>query len=343
MHGRISVSGIPILMVALPMLVRAAPSPNWPIPATPGAERIFYEDYESGECARIGDNTATAVVDKSQGADVKSGSKCMRGNYYPGAKDPITGKQRIGDYGRYAHVDNVGIGKLGAVREFYFSCWWRLDANTVNNEGNFPPDSKGMQGAYKFGRFRGNKTWQDPYFDCVIAQHGSPKKWKIGSSSGAAPLAASQAGKWHRVEFYAKLNSRPGVSDGIRILRVDGQTVINTKQACYISSDKPQQELGSMQLPSMYGGPNNPASSFGWQLDEFEIWDGLPGDSPEPAIRTVFRQRTGMNGSTDEWISGVFDIFGRRIAGNAAKSNTIVIQSVAGQMTKQVGVARRGF
>ena len=36
------------------------------------------------------------------------------------------------------------------------------------------------------------------------------------------------------------------------------------------------QTWNRMALPSMFGGGTAPLESFGWQLDDLEIWDGLP-------------------------------------------------------------------
>jgi len=40
-----------------------------------------------------------------------------------------------------------------------------------------------------------------------------------------------------------------------------------------------------MALPSMFGGGTAPRESFGWQLDDLEIWDGLPAPEGRAASR----------------------------------------------------------
>ena len=262
--------------------VKDGPIPNLPVEPNPKARRVFYENYEDGTCGRIKEGSAAAVVGAKDGADVIAGKFCLRGNLDPKTTDPVTGKK--------GKSKNAGLGWIpftdaGMKDELYVSFLWRLDA-----ANSFQPELGGRGGApsYKMAYVVGSATPWAEKVNYVLLQSGNSSHWRIVNNSpngkktvtwGAGrkvdPKAARQ-GVWHRVEFFLKLESAPGARDGIAFVRVDGKVCIDRRNVPYLWKGGKAQTWGMMSLPCMFGGAQGPKTSFGWQLDELEIWDGLP-------------------------------------------------------------------
>ena len=103
---------------------------------------------------------------------------------------------------------------------------------------------------------------------------------RILPDSSAAVVSREDGVTVHAGKYYLRLNSAPLVRDGIALLKVDGRLYIDLHDVPFIHTVP--QTWNRMALPSMFGGGTPPLESFGWQLDDLEIWDGLP----DPAKRT---------------------------------------------------------
>jgi len=256
---------------------------EWPIPSDPHAKRVYYENYEDGKCDRIRPSSSAAVVSREQGADVFRGKFCLRGNYDPKTTDPITRKKGT----KGARMKAISLDALGVKDRFYVSYWWRLDAE--NKFVSDPPGFGGQKHAYITSSAA---PWMNKV-NCVVGQAWGRAHWWIVNNSpdpkkipyhGEARVSPEQArlGVWHHVEFYLRLNSAPRERDGLAFLKIDGKLTIDMRKVPFIHTVP--QTWQRMALPSMFGGGNNPKESFGWQLDELEIWDGLPpAEEAKPA------------------------------------------------------------
>lgn len=251
--------------------------PEWPIPADPGAKRVYYEGYEDGACDRVQPGSSAAVVSREQGVDVYAGRFCLRGNYDPRTTDPITRKKAAS---KGAGMKNISLSGAGIKDRFYTSYWWRLDPG--NEFASDPPGFGGQKHAYITGSA---VPWMNKV-NCVVGQAWGPKHWWIvnnspdpkslpyhGETYNVTPEHA-KLGVWHHIEFYLRLNSAPRERDGVALLKIDGKLYIDMRDVPFIHTVA--QTWENMGLPSMFGGAYAPKGSFGWQLDELEIWDGLP-------------------------------------------------------------------
>ena len=258
------------------------PTPGWPIKPNPKAKRVFYENYEDGTCKRIREGSSAAVVGAKDGADVIAGKYCLRGNFNPHTTDPITGKK---GKSKGAGLRWISFTDTGMKDAMYVSFLWRLDA-----ENSFAPERGGRGGApsYKMAYIVGNaRPWMENVNYCLI-QSGNASVWRLPNNSpnGAKAVRSRAAGKvgpeaakqgvWHRVEFFLKLESTPGARDGVAVIKVDRKVCIDKRDVPYLWNGGKVQTWGMMSLPCMFGGAQGPKTSFGWQLDELEIWDGLP-------------------------------------------------------------------
>jgi hypothetical protein len=255
----------------------AEPRSDWPIPFDPDARRVYFEDYESGECPRIRPGSSAAVVGRDDGADVRSGKYCLRGNFDPKTVDPITKKQAAS---RYARLADISLSQAGVKDRMYVSYWWRLDPTN-----QFAAEPPGNFGGQKHAYITGSAEPWKLKVNCVVGQAWGPTHWWIVNNSpdsdslryaGNARLDAERGrlGVWRRIEFYLRMNSAPRERDGIALLKVDGELCIDMRDVPF--SHSVPQTWNSMALPSMFGGGTPPRESFGWQLDDLEIWDGLP-------------------------------------------------------------------
>ncbi|MBW2527124.1 MAG: hypothetical protein JRI23_23280 [Deltaproteobacteria bacterium] len=253
-------------------------SPDWPIELDTGATLVYLEDYEQGSCDRIQSDSSAAVVSAADGADVFAGTYCLRGNFDPDTVDPITGRQGVS---RYAGLSDIGLSSVGLTDRMYVSYRWRLDADV-----QFVPES-GNFGGQKHAYITGSASPWAEKVNYVVGQAWGPDHWWVVNNSpnslaisyqdnANVDSAAAALGTWHRVEFYLRLESSPGAADGIAILKIDEALAIDARDVPYLWPGAADQTWGGMALPSMFGGGVDPAASFGWQLDELEIWDGLP-------------------------------------------------------------------
>jgi hypothetical protein len=252
---------------------------------------LLREGFEAqGTAYRL--KPGAAVVSREQGAEPHSGDRCLRGNWDPKVTDPITGIAGAKGAGM-----DVELAKVGVRTECYVSLYWRLDPDV-----KFETENKGQPGAfpgYKLAYIMGT-PW-DNTVNWVIGQPYTIDSWWLVDNvpkentgylvRAKTSAEAGRAGVWHHVEFYLKMNSVPRAPDGACWLRVDGETVFDRTDVPFMHGTA-NETWGSVGLPCMFGGAFAPAESFGWQLDDLEVWDGVPPatqkkETPAPSPATA--------------------------------------------------------
>ena len=268
---------------------------GWPIAFDRDAKRVYHEDYESGKCDRIRPDSSAAVVSREDGASVHAGTYCLRGNFDPKTTDPITRKQAATKSSGLADIE---LAQAGVKDRMYVSYWWRLDATN-----KFVAEPPGNFGGQKHAYITASAEPWIKKVNCVVGQAWGRDHWWIVNNSpdpatvrygGNARVAAEHAelGVWHHIEYYLRLNSVPLERDGVALLKVDGSLYIDLRDVPFIHTVP--QTWHRTALPSMFGGGTAPLESFGWQMDDLEIWDGLPNPAsemkPAPARRPQPRE-----------------------------------------------------
>jgi cysteine-rich repeat protein len=174
---------------------------TWPIASDPGAQRVYFEDYEDGSCDRIKSGSSAAVVSAADGADVFAGAYCLRGNLDPNTVDPITHKQGTT---RYAALNDVGVKPLGVTDRLYVAFWMRWDQGVswTNINGN----SSGVKVIF----LHGTANWGSGVdVNYVTGQPYGPRSWWIVNNNNSGPAfgvtegtsaADGATGVWHHIE-----------------------------------------------------------------------------------------------------------------------------------------------
>jgi hypothetical protein len=78
-------------------------------------------------------------------------------------------------------------------------------------------------------------------------------------------------GQWHEMEIYMRLSSGSNHqnADGIMWIKIDGITYI---EGYNVITGKPQR----MHSPSIKATCDCPSGKGWWQIDDYEVWDGIP-------------------------------------------------------------------
>ena len=121
--------------------------------------------------------------------------------------------------------------------------------------------------------------------------NGGGAAWSNGKVSRYG-TAYAQKGSWFLVEIYFKLSS--GASnlnaDGIQWLKVNGKYVISDFA---VKTGKP----GRTDTPGICASIEPSSGKGWWQIDEFEVWDGLPSSSTS-ATSSSSNSTTSSNDNT---------------------------------------------
>lgn len=110
---------------------------------------------------------------------------------------------------------------------------------------------------------------------------GGGAGWERGTKITKYGSASYRKGNWMLVEIYFKLSSGTNHMnpDGIQWIKINGQTVISDNT---VITGTP----GRMSSPSINATANQATGHGWWQIDDFEVWDGIPnveeaaGDDP---------------------------------------------------------------
>ena len=196
-----------------------------------------------------------------------SGVYSLRGNACSSCTDPITGRQgRNRTDLNFGYTPNPGIGTVFDLdslhdNELYVRFWLKYDANFDPADGYSSNKVWWMQfegdtDTY-YVQFRGSSL---SYYD----EAGHTRE----TYSSISPDAVD--GKWHLWEIYVRYNDY-GQDNGILRVWFDSQEKVYYTNARFILSD------GGKISRMCFGYFHNSAgSSAGWQIDDIEIWDGIP-------------------------------------------------------------------
>jgi len=269
------------VMVALAVLAVAGP-------AASASERIFFEDFEADglELSDVfftsntpPDNYVAIVTNQPHG-----GNKCIRGNVYPGATDPITGLP--GQLSPMLNIGgNTGTPLWGTYRNFrnyhtnelYISWWMRWDENANFTRGG------GYSGAYKLMYISGTGGVEESYnnrYNNRLSFYNSYISEGEGSVYGRPLIVGGgNDGAWHHYEVYIRYESSFGATDGIWRLWEDGELCWERTDAHWLRTS-----TGKIQNLRFIHYTLGADASSGWQIDDIEVWNGMPdgGDTTPP-------------------------------------------------------------
>ena len=156
-----------------------------------------------------------------------------------------------------------------ATNELYIKFYYRFDDNYENISHN-------VKWLWTYG---------NDYHNEIGCQYVEPDRvsfmWQLsgggaGWTSGVTKYGGASAtkGSWMLVEIYFKLSS--GVNhlnaDGVQWIKINGKYAINQTN---VKTGKPSR----MSSPAINATSNQPAGKGWWQIDEFEVWDGIPSST----------------------------------------------------------------
>ncbi len=180
-------------------------------------------------------------------------------NYDDGCRDLIINGSSYGD-------------NFFTSNEIYYSYWMKFEAEYENISDNAKTIWEGVPGT---GYGHQEAAWSGPS-DGIVHHRwqwsGEGTGWDsatdITKYSGSIPY---NPGDWMHVEFYIKLSTGTDHmnSDGAAWFKVNGTTYIS-------DSDIITGEMGRITLPGINGTSDQPTGHGWWQIDDYEVWDGLP-------------------------------------------------------------------
>jgi hypothetical protein len=232
------------------------------------AQRIFLFDFENGQGIEdvFGTNYAGYWAATSHVAvtshEPHSGNYCIRSNLGTTNADSITGLPAVSN----AHLVIGGTNFLyGATNNFrdrhgdelYISFWWRWDPGVLN---------QGVKIVYNQGQNCGSILcdWQtQPPVGSYSFYQDYPEPWGSGYLSKTNTTGAINDGEWHQVEQYFRY------SDGLYWCKIDGIEIYRRNGFAL-----PGARLTYFSFAHEH--PYERPASEGFQIDDIEIWDGLP-------------------------------------------------------------------
>jgi hypothetical protein len=276
------------------------------------ASRVFFQDFDDPtDDWRTGPNrfiepggAAAGAVRNVVRPAVPLDASCLRGNWAEGFADPLL-SPLVTPTNLRARFTNVAIGtrSRGVSDQFFLQHWVWFDAGVqaapgnnikfVQFDGGDDPDDFDWYLNLDTGNFDSFRLINNT--NPPVVGGASPPKAEFSSAPGASDLIAAARppsnsvaewfkGRWHNVQVYVKLNTANNRADGVFRFWLDGIKVLDLGNVDFRNSTD---DVFQKVLPlSMHGGDAAPPRSFGWQLDEVELWDGLPTGSPR--VSSVF-------------------------------------------------------
>jgi hypothetical protein len=200
-----------------------------------------------------------------------SGSYSLRGNACGGCIDPITGK--AGNNRTNLNFGNGGSNPaLGTSfdldslhnDELYFDFWMKYDSNFDTADGYSSNKIWWMQ-------FEGDTNTYYVQFRGTSLSFYDETGYQRESYRAISPNAVD--GQWHRFRVYMRYNTS-GSDNGILRVWFDSSELVNISNCKYLTTSS-----GKMSRVAFGYFHNNASSSSGWQIDDIEIWDGLPSSN----------------------------------------------------------------
>jgi hypothetical protein len=285
--------------------------------ATSAATRGFYEDFDHPETLDdalwFGTNDCgKKIVGAADGAVVHSGN-CLRGNWKDGITDPITHNTSTSDVSaRYAGFDIFVSSWI--QDEMFVDYWAYVDPGAAKDfgakwmwlQGTYQPDPNVYNSWFNhllLPPWEGWDTWQISSNNENVGEAGGSgtRVAHLSEIPGLVALMNGDSvdewfpGRWHHFQVYVRLNTPASEANGILQFWLDGVTVLDLADYRYRDSD--DDHISHFATPHMYGGSSPPPGSFGWQLDELAVWDGMP-DGDTDAGTTDSGTSTGSGGGS---------------------------------------------
>lgn len=263
-----------------------------------GATRLYYEGFEGD--IDLWKNNINVLYAKKVAHAPRTGLYALRGNLNRNVIDPITGLRGDPWLGGAELVHNKL--RYETPDEVYVSYWFRLDdcKQSGTSFSSFDPIYANMKGAY----FSTGDNTNNSFYSGVGG--GARGEFRLGINDGPGtwiPWAVAHGwrqagfygetgqpwgwdGKWHRFEMHIDYGAGP---DGGHIMRfwIDGYLVKGTN--CLFDGRIPfapnyhldQINFWYTKQELLDTSTNRTGYCNGWQIDDIEIWDGLP-DRPNP-------------------------------------------------------------
>lgn len=307
-----------------------------------GATRVYYQDFEDTNAVEDfwteRNPDGKRVVGASDGAIVHQGN-CLRGNWAMNVKDPITHLTTdTSDNSRYTLYD-LYLDDKGISDSVFVDYWGFVDSNA--------PQESGLKWVWLQGHRGSNWTWNyiiQPPWDgwdtwWIHANNDQSDDGGYGRDTLLSKLDGIKAlmrnagetdvnkwfqGRWHHFQFYIRQNKPASARNGILKFWIDEVLVLNFANFHWRQND--DDSLYFFSTPHMYGGGSPPSSSFGWQIDEMQVWDGLP---PSTSIKP--KTKTGADHSFHA--RAFFDRNGRRIGSKPSAGVYFALGEEAGKST----------
>lgn len=265
------------------------------------ATRVFYQNFD--DTVKIEDfwlernPSAKRIVGAAEGAKILKGN-CLRGNWFTDYTDPITHlTTRDDEDSRYTLYD-LYLDGLGISDSVYVDYWAMVDSNVHEDNGlkwvwlqghhgdtwtwNYiiqPP----WEGWDKWWIHANNDQSDDGGYGRDTLLSKLPGIQALMKTAGETDITRWYQGRWHHFQFYIKQNIPASARNGVLKFWIDDVLVLDFADFHWKRNDN--DSIYFFSTPHMYGGGAAPPSSFGWQLDEMQVWNGMPSPAalqPDP-------------------------------------------------------------
>lgn len=279
--------------------------PEPPIEPEPTEPKLLYsQGFEDNNWQ--GDFTGYEVwKDKLKAVtnNPKSGERSLRGNQLPDVTDPITNTKGMGNY----LLDWRGKGRdleTKAPDELYFSYWVRHDDynHVLEDDGSgegklmYIVDEKYNVGAmYLNNQLAHSSTLKLRYSNGNYNDAWAYKNWGYGYAVLSNPnVVGGTRGKWRKFEYYINykehyikiwvdghiMKDKKHDDPAFPFLTTDGKT--------YYDTELDLKTIGFQffwtRVTNINTSTDREGYAAGWQIDDLQVWDGMPPVNPEPPV-----------------------------------------------------------
>ena len=225
------------------------------------SQRLVYENFDSGSWGVLGHG--------STGGDA-NGTSLATENSHSGSRSAKV------DYSGGNNLNHIWYDGLqnSIGRELYISFWFYHHPNW-----KFHYNHKLMRLTNSVNTFNTNHEFlaSDTFHSdgSMLVTPSTDCGYK-DNSWYSAKAGTREAGKWHHLEFYGKLNTN-GNRDGIFRLWIDGEQVANSTSWSWVDPGCDPQSAtykwGTAYFPSNYADVPPSGSTPIYYIDDVEIWD----------------------------------------------------------------------
>jgi hypothetical protein len=169
--------------------------------------------------------------------------------------------------------------------EIYFQYWFKYEAGFDDGEVTNKLvyiDLESAPGGTNVA-IMGHNQWSGNGIWWVVQQPSAPDQNTWGYSSGYS----LSYGVWHKMTVHMKMNTSPGVSDGVMQIWMDDVLIINNSKQLYALSNQSGQKFTAFEFSPVYGMGTPSHMQYLWfddltiQTTPFGI-GGTPPPLPSP-------------------------------------------------------------